>query len=164
MIQRTVRVDASLLDGPIMDRGGVTYLRLLVKKQRTGDKPAEPVKVLDLKYTDLSGKTKRERVAVAIFYDAGLVVAATFTLRLTLTYKDVEGAHVEVVYDPATRRARVRFAALRGSVEAISEVQGPEVGQTAEYREFLEAPPDEQKEIPVTRDGVLQLPEAPSTD
>jgi hypothetical protein len=164
MIQRTIRVDPNLLDGPVMDRSGVTYLRLLVKKPRTADKPAEPIKVLELALTDLTGKTKRERTAVAIFYDGSLVVAATFTLRLTLTYKDVEGAHVEVVYDPTTRRARVRFAAVRGSVEAISEVQGPEVGQTPEYREFLEAPPDEQQVIPVTREGVLQLPEAPAVE
>ncbi len=163
MIQKIVRVDPALLDGPVMDRGGVTYLRLLVKKRAT-EKPAEPIKVFDLRLTDLSGKTKRERTAVAIFYDGSIVVAATFTLRLNLTYKDVEGAHVEVVYDPATRRARVRFAAARGSIEAISEVHGPEVGQTREYREFLEAPPDEQKEIPVTKDGVLQLPDAPATD
>jgi hypothetical protein len=163
-MQRAVRVDPALLDGPVMDRGGVIYLRLLVRKPRGSDRPVEPIKVLDLRLTDLTGKTKRERVGVAIFYDGSIVVTATFTLRLTLTYKDVEGAHVEVVYDPATRRARVRFAALRGSIEAISEVQGPEVGLTEEYREFLEAPPDEQREIPVTRDGLLGLPEAVVVD
>jgi hypothetical protein len=163
LIKRSVRVDPALLDGPIMDRSGVTYLRLLVKKPRgTPDKPLEPLRVLDLKLTDLTGKPKRERVAVAIFYDGSLVVAATFTLRLTLTYKDVEDAQVEVVYDPGTRRARVRFAAARGQVEAVSEVHGPEVGQTQEYRDFLDAPPDEQKEILVSKDGFLSLPDARS--
>src|SRR5579884_2206209 len=104
MIERTVRVDPALLDGPIMDRGGVTYLRLLVKRPRAPEKAPEPLRVLDLRLTDLTGKTKRERVSVAIFYDGSIVVAATFTLRLSLTYKDVEGAHVEVVYEPGGRQ------------------------------------------------------------
>jgi hypothetical protein len=159
-IERLVRVDPNLLDGPIMDRGGVTYLRLVVRKPRSGEKPAGEVKVLDLKMTDLTGQAKRERVGVAIFYDGGILVAATFTLRLTLTYKDVEGAEVEVLYEPTGRRARVRFTAKKGEVEAISEVNGPEVGQTQEYRDFLEAPPDEQREIPVSKDGILALPDA----
>ncbi|HZU97949.1 MAG TPA: hypothetical protein VFF73_14700 [Planctomycetota bacterium] len=160
MIQRLVRVDPALLDGPVMDRGGVTYLRLLVKKPARSDKPPEPLKVLELRLTDLTGQAKRERVGVAIFYDGSIVVAATFTLRLTLTYKDVEGAEVEVLYEPATRRARVRFATRRGQIEAISEVNGPDVGQTSEYREFLDAPPDEQTEIAVSKEGVLTLPDA----
>jgi hypothetical protein len=164
MIDKSVRVDPALLDGPIMDRGGVTYLRLLVRKPRSNEKAIGELKVLDLKLTDLSGKTKRERVAVAIFYDGSIVVAATFTLRLTLTYKDVEGAEVEVLYEPTTRRARVRFSTKKGQIEAVSEVHGPEVGQTEEYRDFLEAPPDEQKEIAVNKDGLLTLPEAPAID
>lgn len=161
MIERSVRVDPALLDGPIMDRGGVTYLRLLVRKPRGNEKPLGELEVLDLKLTDKSGQTKRERVAVTIFYDGSIVVAATFTLRLTLTYRDVEGAHVQVLYEPGSRRARVKFAAKAGAIEALSEVHGPEVGQTDEYREFLEAPPDEQNEIPVSKEGFLSLPAAP---
>src|SRR4051812_13387711 len=110
MIERQVRVDSALLDGPIMDRGGVTYLRLLVRKPRKDEKPLGELKVLDLALTDTSGKTRRERVSAAVFYDGSIVVAATFTLRLTLTYKNVEGARVEVVYEPGSRNARVRFS------------------------------------------------------
>ena len=159
-----VKVDPALLDGPIMDRGGVTYLRILVRKPRGNEKPLGELKVLDLRLTDLSGKRRRERVSVAAFYDGSIVVAATFTLRLTLTYRNVEDAHVEVLYEPGGRRARVRFSAKGGEIEALSDVQGPEVGQTQEYRDFLDAPPDEQREIPVSKDGVLTLPEAVAID
>ena len=157
MISRTCRVDPALLDGPIMDRSGVTYVRLLVKPQKA---PRE-IKVFELSLTDLSGKRKRERLEVAIFYDGNIVVAATFVVRLTLEYVDVEDAKVEIVYEPATRRGRFRFSA-RGTLDCRSEVRGPDVGRTAEYEEFLEAPPDEQRAVPVGADGLLQLPPAPS--
>lgn len=164
MIDRLVRVDPALLDGPIMDRGGVTYLRLLIRKPRNNEKPLGELKVLDLKLSDTTGKTRRERVAVAAFYDGSIVVAATFTLKLTLTYRNVDGAHVEVLYEPGSRRARVKFATKSGQIEALSEVHGPEVGQTQEYRDFLDAPPDEQNEIAVSKDGVLTLPDALAID
>ena len=164
MIERSVRVDPALLDGPIMDRGGVTYLRLLVRKPRKDEKPLGELKVLDLRLTDLSGRTKRERVSVAIFYDGSIVVAATFTLELTLTYKNVEGAQVEVLYEHGSRRAKVRFATKSGAIDTTSEVHGPEVGQSQAYRDWLDAPPEEQREIAVAKDGALTLPDAVPID
>ena len=156
MSDRSVRVDPSLLDGPIMDRGGVLYVRLLVKPR-----PAAPVlEVFNLSLTDTTGKPRRERVAVAVFYDGSIVVAASFFLRLTLRYRSVEKACVQVLYEPALRRARIRFAAAAGAIDVSSEVRGPEVGRTSEYADFLEAPPDEQTEIAVAKDGALSLPPA----
>jgi hypothetical protein len=156
MIDRSVRVDPSLLDGPNMDRGGVIYVRLLVKPRPAGT----VLEVFNLSLTDTTGKPRRERVAVAIFYDGSILVAASFFLRLTLRYRSVENARVQVLYEPAARRARVRFAAAQGSIDASSEVRGPEVGRTHEYADFLEAPPDEQSEIAVGKDGTLALPPA----
>jgi hypothetical protein len=157
MINRSVRVDPSLLDGPIMDRSGITYVRLLVKPQKAKD----GVKVFELSLTDRSGKRKREKLELAIFYDGNIVVAATFILRISLEYANVEDAKVEVIYEPSTRRARMRFAVANGSIDCRSEVRGPEVGRTPEYDEFLEAPPDEQREVKVSADGTLELPPAP---
>jgi len=159
-IARRVRVDPHLLDGPIMDRGGVTYVRLLVKPPKTG--AARPLRVFELELTDTSGKKKRERLEVAIFYDASIVVAATFTLRLILDYVDVERGRVEVVYDPSQRRASLRFGVARGTLDVVSEVHGPEVGRTVDYDEFLDAPPEEQRELHVSPEGVVELPPAPS--
>jgi hypothetical protein len=156
MSDRSVRVDPSLLDGPIMDRGGVLYVRLLVKPRPT----ATVLEVFNLSLTDTTGKPRRERVAVAIFYDGSIVVAASFFLRLTLRYRSVEKASVQVLYEPALRRARIRFAAEKGSIEVGSELRGPEVGRTAEYADFLEAPPDEQSEVAVDKTGRLTLPPA----
>jgi hypothetical protein len=157
MISRTVRVDPALLDGPIMDRSGVTYVRLLVKPQKT----VTPLRVFEMNLTDLSGLRKRERLEVAIFYDANIVLAATFVLRLWLEYVDVADAKVEVVYEPQTRRGRFRFAVARGALDCRSEVRGPDVGRTPEYEEFLEAPPEEQRVVPVRPDGSLELSPAP---
>lgn len=156
MISRRVRIESTLLDGPVMDRGGVTYARLLVKP--TKNQP--PLRVFELDLTDLSGKPKRERVGVAVFYESSLVVAATFVVRLSIQYQSVEGAHVEVTMDLAARRARVHFSAKSGAIDVVSEVRGPDPGRTSEYDEFLEAPPDEQREIAITKDGVLELPPA----
>ena len=158
-VSRRVRVDPSLLDGPIMDRGGVTYVRLLIKPPRTGT--LAPLQVFELLLTDTSGRRKRERLEVAVFYDASIVVAATFTLRFSLDYLNVEGGRVEVVYDPSQRRARTRFSVERGSLDMTSEVRGPDVGRTSEYVEFLDAPPDEQRKLEVSADGYVDLPPAP---
>ena len=65
---------------------------------------------------------------------------------------------------PRLESRRVRFATRKGQIEALSEVHGPEVGQTQEYRDFLDAPPDEQKEIPVSKDGILTLPDSVAID
>lgn len=156
MISRTCKVDPSLLDGPIMDRSGITYVRLLVKPQKV----SREIRVFELALTDLSGKRKRERLELAVFYDGNIVVAATFVLRLTLEYANVEDAKVEVVYEPATRRGRFRFTA-RGTFDCRSEVRGPDVGRTPEYDEFLEAPPEEQSPVSVAADGTVALPPAP---
>jgi hypothetical protein len=156
-ISRSVRVDPSLLDGPIMDRGGVTYVRLLVKPQ---PRQATALKVFELALTDTTGKRKKERLEVAIFYDANIVVAATFTLRFGLEYLNVQGGRVEVVYDASVRRARVRFAVGSGTLDVTSEVRGPDVGKTAEYVDFLDAPPDEQRVLGISRDGTVDLPPA----
>jgi hypothetical protein len=160
MISRKVRVDPALLDGPVMDRGGIAYIRLLVKGEKPG-KSEGPRKVLELSLTDTTGRAKRERAAVALFYDGSLLVAATFVLKLTIHYKDVEDARVEAFYDQAARRAKVRFATRRGAIDVTSEIQGPLLGRTPEYDEFLEAPPDEQSEVKVASDGTLELPPAP---
>jgi hypothetical protein len=156
-ITRVVRVEPSLLDGPIMDRGGVTFVRLRINNQRM----PPLLRLFEYLLTDTSGKRKRERVEIAIFYESHIVVAATFTVRLALEYVDLEGGRVEVVYEPATRRGRTRVSVGRGTLDASSELHGPISGKTQEYIDFLDAPPEEQRPVAVGKDGTLELPPAP---
>lgn len=156
MIQRTARIDRTLLDGPVMDRGGVICLRVRTRPEAK----ASSRTILEMSLTDATGKPKRERTYVALLYESPLLVTATFQVRIDLRYRDLEDGRVRVTWDSAARRAQVKLSSARGALDVTADVSGPAVGRTIEYDEFLEAPPDEQRELPVAADGTIALPAA----
>ena len=156
VIQRSARIDRSLLDGPVMDRGGVICLRV-----RTRPDAAKTSRtILEMFLTDRSGTPKRERTYLAILYESPILVTATFQVRLDLRYRDLEDGRVRVTWDPNARKAQVKLSSSRDTLDVTADVREPAVGRTPEYDEFLDAPPDEQREIPVAADGAIALPPA----